>query len=105
VTLPGPKQVLEAALLAAGEPLSLERPVARVVRILQSTSQDAERRVVIELGIVLGDVRQLAEFTLSDRSHLDFQMLVGRNILKDLMIVDVGQSNIAPYRGPGAARP
>ncbi|MHA7815402.1 MAG: ATP-dependent zinc protease family protein [Pseudohaliea sp.] len=81
-----------------GEPLTLERPVARVVRILQSTSEEAERRVVIELGIVLGEVRQMAEFTLSDRSHLDFQMLVGRNILKDLMVVDVGQSNIAPYR-------
>ncbi|KGE04216.1 ATP-dependent zinc protease family protein [Pseudohaliea rubra] len=90
---------------ASGEPLALERPVARVVRILQSSSQEAERRVVIELGIVLGHVRQLAEFTLSDRSHLDFQMLVGRNILKDLMIVDVGQSNIAPYRGPGSTRP
>lgn len=81
-----------------GEPLTLERPVARVVRILQSTSEEAERRAVIELGIVLGEVRQMAEFTLSDRSHLDFQMLVGRNILKDLMVVDVGQSNIAPYR-------
>jgi hypothetical protein len=83
-----------------GEPLTLERPVARVVRILQSTSEEAERRAVIELGIVLGEVRQMAEFTLSDRSHLDFQMLVGRNILKDLMVVDVGQSNIAPYRAP-----
>jgi hypothetical protein len=80
------------------EPLTLERPVARVVRILQSTSEEAERRLVIELGIVLGDVRQLAEFTLSNRSHLDFQVLVGRNILQDLMIVDVGQSNIAPHR-------
>ena len=74
--------------------------MARVVRILQSTSEEAERRAVIELGIVLGEVRQMAEFTLSDRSHLDFQMLVGRNILKDLMVVDVGQSNIAPYRAP-----
>jgi hypothetical protein len=89
----------------SGEPLTLERPVARVVRILQSTSEEAERRAVIELGIVLGDVRQLAEFTLSDRSHLDFQMLVGRNILKDLMIVDVGQSNIAPYRAPESEAP
>jgi len=88
-----------------GEPLTLERPVARVVRILQSTSEEAERRAVIELGIVLGDVRQLAEFTLSDRSHLDFQMLVGRNILKDLMIVDVGQVNIAPPRVPEPAAP
>ena len=89
----------------SGEPLTLERPVVRMVLILQSTSEEPERRAVIELGIVLGSVRQLAEFTLSDRSHLDFQMLVGRNILKDLMIVDVGQTNIAPYRAPGSSAP
>jgi hypothetical protein len=89
----------------SGEPLTLERPVARVVLILQSTSEEPERRAVIELGIVLGAVRQIAEFTLSDRSHLDFQMLVGRNILKDLMIVDVGQTNIAPYREASSPAP
>lgn len=79
-----------------GEAVSMEHEVTRYVRILQSTSEKPERRAVIELGIVIGDIRQEAEFTLSDRSHLDFQVLVGRNILRDLMIVDVGQSNIAP---------
>lgn len=82
----------------SGERVPLERPVARVVRIIQSSSEEAERRPVVELGIVLGGLRQRAEFTLSDRSHLDFQVLVGRNILKDLMVVDVGQENVAPPR-------
>jgi hypothetical protein len=84
-----------------GEALLLEKPLARTVRILQSTSEEPERRAVVELGIVLGPVRQLAEFTLSDRSHLDYQMLVGRNILRDLMIVDVSQVNIAERGGDG----
>lgn len=83
-----------------GEAINMEREVARFVRILQSSADKPERRAVIELGIVIGNIRQEAEFTLSNRSHLDFQVLVGRNILRDLMIVDVGQSNIAPPKLP-----
>lgn len=74
----------------------LERKKIRDALILQSNSDQAERRPVIELGIRLGDVRQLAEFTLSDRSHLDYQMLVGRNILRDVMLVDVSAVNLVP---------
>lgn len=72
----------------------LERKKIRDALILQASSEQAERRPVIELGIRLGDVRQLAEFTLSDRSHLDYQMLVGRNILRDVMLVDVSGVNL-----------
>lgn len=83
-----------------GEAISMEHEVVRFVRILQSSTDKAERRAVIEMGVVIGDIRQEAEFTLSNRSHLDFQVLVGRNILRDMMIVDVGQSNIAAPRLP-----
>ncbi len=76
------------------EPLQLERPLVREALVIQASSDEPERRPVIELGIQLGPVRQLAEFTLSDRSHLDFQMLVGRNILRDVMLVDVSEANL-----------
>jgi threonine synthase len=39
---------------------------------------------------------------LSDRSHLGYQVLIGRNILKDVMVVDVSKQNIAPYVLPKA---
>lgn len=71
-----------------------------MVSIVQSNSADSERRPVIKLGITIGNVNQTAEFTLSNRSHLDFQVLVGRNILKDVMVVDVSQENIAPFVKP-----
>lgn len=80
----------------AEEALVLERPLIRQALVVQASSETPERRPVIELGIQLGPVRQLAEFTLSDRSHLDYQMLVGRNILRDVMIVDVSESNLVP---------
>lgn len=76
--------------------LSLERRMVREALVVQASSDEPERRPVIELGIQLGSVRQLAEFTLSDRSHLDYQMLVGRNILRDVMLVDVSAVNLVP---------
>jgi hypothetical protein len=77
-----------------GEPLRMEMPRVREALVIQASSDVPERRPVIELGIQLGPVRQLAEFTLSDRSHLDFQMLIGRNVLRDVMLVDVSKVNL-----------
>ena len=78
------------------EPILLERKLTRMVNIVQSNSAESERRPVIRLGITIGTINQTAEFTLSNRSHLDYQVLVGRNILKDVMVVDVSRKNIAP---------
>lgn len=79
-----------------GEELTFERPIVRRVRVSQAISDDFERRPVIELHFTLGGISHTAEFTLSDRSHLDFPVLIGRNILRDQMIVDVSKQYIAP---------
>lgn len=80
----------------SGEPIPLERKLKRMVVILQSNTAEPERRPVIRMGITIGHISQTAEFTLSNRSHLDYQILVGRNVLKDYMVVDVSGENIAP---------
>lgn len=74
--------------------ISLERQLSRNVRILQSGSEHAEQRPVVELPFMIGDHRQSAEFTLTDRSHLKYPVLIGRNVLRDVMLVDVGQENL-----------
>jgi hypothetical protein len=79
------------------EPLLIERKLKRMVAIVQSNTAGAERRPVIKLGVTIGSISQTAEFTLSNRSHLDYQLLIGRNILQDVMVVDVSKKNIAPY--------
>lgn len=78
----------------------IEQPVVRHVRILQATTPEAERRPVVRLGIAIGSHTEVAEFTLSDREHLTYPVLVGRNVLTDVMVVDVGQSRIAPLPVP-----
>lgn len=71
--------------------VTLESEVSRRVRIIQANADEAERRVVVELQFMIGDHRQQAEFTLTNREHLSHVVLVGRNILRDVMLIDVGE--------------
>ncbi len=89
----------------SGEPIVLERPRSRRVRILQATADEPERRPVVELRVTLGDNTQTAEFTLSNRSNLEYPVLIGRNILRDLMVVDVSKRDAAPLPPRRAREP
>jgi hypothetical protein len=75
----------------ADDVMTLEREVSRRVKIIQSSADESERRVVVELQFMIGNHRQQAEFTLTDRGHLSHRVLVGRNILRDVMLIDVGK--------------
>jgi hypothetical protein len=80
--------------------IELERRRVRRVLITQSNTEEPERRPVIEMRITIGETTQVAEFTLSNRSHLEFPVLIGRNVLRDLMLVDVGQNNLTEPQPP-----
>jgi hypothetical protein len=73
--------------------ITLEREISRRVRVMQSNTEEAERRVVVELQFQIGDYRQEAEFTLTNREHLSHSVLIGRNILRDVMLIDVGREH------------
>ncbi|BES72031.1 ATP-dependent zinc protease [Marinobacter nanhaiticus D15-8W] len=81
VPVPGAKNELE----------TLERPLSRNARIIQASADDSERRAVVEMQFAIGDHVQKAEFTLSNRENLSQTVLVGRNILRDVMLIDVGK--------------
>ena len=80
--------------------LTLEREISRRVRIIQSSTDEAERRVVVELQFMIGNHRQQAEFTLTNREHLSHTVLVGRNILRDVMLIDVGKEYATELPSP-----
>lgn len=65
--------------------------------------QDAQRKPVVEMLITLGTVTQTAEVVLADRSDTAYPMLVGRNVLQDLMLVDVGKVNATEPQPPEAS--
>ncbi|MDL4862408.1 ATP-dependent zinc protease [Halomonas elongata] len=67
----------------------VEAPVERRVRIEQATGE--ESRPVIKLLMTLGPIRETVEFTLTDRAHLDYPVLLGRHFLMDIAIIDVAE--------------
>ncbi len=83
-----------------GEQFEIERRVVKYVRVLQSVASEPERRPIVEFRLTLGGITQSAEFTLTDRAHLTLPVLIGRNVLQDVMVVDVGRDHIAPPKIP-----
>lgn len=69
----------------------VEKPIIRRVKIIQASSDEADRRPVIELQLQIGAIKLIEEFNLEDRAHLNYELLIGRNVLRDLMVVDVAQ--------------
>ena len=74
------------------EQIELELPVKRVILIRQPATVEAERRVVVEFDIRLGEELQTVEFALTDRSHMTYPMLLGRAFLMDIYVLDVSRS-------------
>lgn len=80
--------------------VTIERPVEKYVRVYQQSDKEGTRRPVIKMRIVLGNVKDTFEFTLADRSHLEHSMLLGRNFLTDIALVDVGRQFVQPLPQP-----
>ncbi|WP_347329978.1 ATP-dependent zinc protease family protein [Marinimicrobium locisalis] len=81
------------------ETIEVERPRLRTSR---ASSEEGTRRPVVEMRITIGSLTQMAELVLIDRKKQDFPLVVGRNVLRDLMLVDVARKNITePERQTG----
>ena len=80
-------------------PHTIETEISRYVKIIQSSLPDGyDKRVVVKLKLSIGDFSDLSEFTLTNREHMDFPVLIGRNVLKDIAIVDVSGKDLAPLK-------
>ena len=86
--------------LEGDERIEIERKVLRYVRVFQQADPEGSRRPVISMRLRLGDVQDTFEFTLADRSHLNYQILLGRNFLTDVALVDVGRQFVQPPYKP-----
>ena len=78
---------LKLAKQKDNDPLVIEREVSRY-------SRTSTRRPVVKLRVRLGDVRDSFEFMLVDRTDQEHAILLGRNFLKDIALVDVGRQFI-----------
>ncbi|WNC73058.1 RimK/LysX family protein [Thalassotalea psychrophila] len=72
-----------------------EYAIYDTVKIKQQSNMKAEERIEIKLAIKVGKKEYRGQiFNLADRSHLEFQVLIGRNFLKDIALVDVSKKHL-----------
>jgi hypothetical protein len=72
----------------------IEAPVLRYVKIRQSANEELDRRAVVELWVKVGKIHEKAQFTLADRSHMNHPILLGREFMRDIALVDVSRTYI-----------
>lgn len=80
----------------SGEMVDIERPVSRWLRIVQH-GDDPQRRPVVKMEVKLGEIHQEVEFSLADRSNFVYQILIGRNYLKGLGLIDSDETFLAGH--------
>lgn len=76
--------------------IQIEAPLLRYVRVRQASADELDRRPVVRLAVRVGDQNEKTEFTLTDRSNMTYPVLLGRDFLKDIAVVDVGRKYIQP---------
>ncbi len=73
-------------------------PVLRWARVKQSNTTKVQKRPVVTAWIQIGDLKEKADFTLTDRTHLSHPVLLGRSFFRDVAIIDVSRKFIQPKR-------
>lgn len=69
-------------------------------KVVKDTGARAERRPVVRTRIVCGPLDTVAEVTLTDRTGMNFRMLLGRLTLDGRCVVDPSRGYLATP-GPG----
>lgn len=83
------------------QPIEVEAPLVRHVRIRQASADEVDRRPVVSLTVNLGNnLQQDTEFNLTDRSQMTYPILLGRQFLRDVTLIDVGREFIHPKFEP-----
>jgi hypothetical protein len=73
----------------SGDKFPLEAPVARVVEIKKRGQEGFTRRPAVAMDLVMGEMTKKVKVNLADRSGFEFPLLIGRDFLSGLAIVDV----------------
>lgn len=84
-------------IVANERTIPMEAPIAGYTTVSQSSlGAKTIRRTVVRLNVKIGDYSTRARFNLHDRSHMQYTMLIGRNLLRDVAVIDVSREHIQP---------
>lgn len=73
---------------ALAQSIAMELPLQREV-LIKRHGERAARRSVVEIGVCLGGAVFLTPVTLTDRSHFNYPLLLGRSALRGRALLDV----------------
>lgn len=85
-----------------GREVELERRVERFVKIRRPDDK-FDRRPVVKMSLCLGRELRSVEVSLADREGFVYPVLLGRNFLAGVAVVDSGQTLTSEPDCPGAA--
>lgn len=90
------KKYLRFDIVANDRVIHVEAPFVRQIDIRQSSRDEVQWRPSVKLSIKIGDYSTTSEFTLVNREKLNYPLLIGRNVLTDIAVVDVSRNNVQP---------
>ena len=76
-----------------GKTAHVEEPVVRRVRVKRAGGEN-DSRAVVRLKVCVGGKVAEADFTIADRVDLNYQVLIGRNMMAGRILVDSGRQRI-----------
>lgn len=82
--------------------ITLERPRKRSVRI-KNHDGNHDRRVVVDLNFCFSGHEYTAEFTLADRNEFIYDVLLGREFLAGVAVIDPGATYLTQAACPSLA--
>lgn len=77
-----------------GNVIHLSAPRVRTAVIIQASSDTPEERPVVKLTVKIGSYTGVNEFSLKNRDKMQFPLLVGREFIQDIAVVDVSRENV-----------
>ncbi len=80
--------------------IPMERPKVRRVRIKSSDATVEDQRVVVELEFCFDGRPRTSEFTLADRSEFIYGILLGREFLAGIAVIDPQSTFLTMARCP-----
>lgn len=79
---------------ANDQSFEVEAPYIRTSQIRQSSKNTLTERIVVSLNLKIGSFSTKSEFTLTDRTHMQYPLLIGRTLIQDIAVVDVARDHI-----------
>jgi hypothetical protein len=85
------KNTLSFCFKVNGKKIELKAPIIKKIKIKSAVSANKDERYVIELPICFGNKKKIVKATVANRLKMEYQVLIGRNLLMDGYLIDVSK--------------